>query len=74
MRTSAPAPCTLEELQAMLVTLASGFGVLILVGARVGQKLPISIHTTTSGWGVGAERVGCVVIPKLTVIEPWSLR
>ena len=40
----------------MLVTLASGFGLLIPVGARVGQKLPISIHTTTSGRSVGAER------------------
>ena len=57
----------------MLVTLASGFGVLIPVGARVGQKLPVSIHTATSGWGVGAERLGCVLIPRLTVIEPWSL-
>ena len=64
---------TSVELRAMLVTLASGLGVPILVGARVGQKLPVSIHTATSGWDVGAERVGCVVIPRLTEIEPWSL-
>ena len=57
----------------MLVTLTSGFGVPIIVGARVGQKLPVSIHTVTYGWGVGAERVGSVVIPRLTEIGPWSL-
>ena len=57
----------------MLVTLASGFGVPIPVGARVDQKIPVSIHTTTSGWSVSAEREGCVLIPSLTETEPFAL-
>ena len=64
---------TSVELVAMLVTLAKSLGFPIFVGARVDQSLPVSIHTTTSGWSIGAERVGCVLIPRLTEIEPWSL-
>ena len=57
----------------MLVTLASGFDVPIPVGARMDQKIPISIHTTTSGWSVSAERQGSVLIPSLTENEPFAL-
>ena len=58
----------------MFVTLAKSFGFPIPVGARVGQQLPGSIHTATWGWGVGAERGGSAVIPRLTEIAlPWSL-
>ena len=57
----------------MLVTFASLPGVLVLVGAGVGQELPVSINAATCGLGVGAERWGCVEIPRLTEIEPWSL-
>ena len=55
----------------MLVTLAKKLDFPISVGARVDQSLPISIHTTTSGWSIGAEREGCVVIPSLTETGPW---
>ena len=58
----------------MLVTFASLAGVLILVGAGVGQKLPVSINAATCGLGVGAERLGCAEIPSLTVVEPRFLR
>ena len=57
----------------MLVTFASLVGLLVSVGARVGQELPASINAATCGLGVGAERWGCVEIPRLTEIEPWFL-
>ena len=39
----------------------------------MGQELPVSINAATRGLGVGAERWGCVDIPKLTETEPWFL-
>ena len=54
----------------MLVTSASLPGAWSLVGAGVGQELPVSINAATCGWGVGAERLGCADIPRLTERVP----
>ena len=58
----------------MRVTSASLPGAWSLVGAGVGQELPVIINAATCGLSVGAERMGCADIPRLTEREPWFLR
>ena len=58
----------------MLVTSASLPGAWSLVGAGVSQELPFSFNAATCGLSVGAERMGCSDIPRLTESEPWFLR